>query len=421
MKLDIRTKRQDLTISDYVKDKPFRSTFVLSTGFGKSRVAIEILKRLDPPKILILVNSEKLRDFTWKQEFKDFDAMYLYERSEIVTYQLAAKWTQKTKNLDNHFVVADEVDFAADTLKYSKFFSEYPDLPVLGMTGFITEAKRPWFDQNLPVYTKYTTWQAQSDGILNKIKVHLVKFMLSTVQTNEVEYIDEYGKKKSFYQSDNDSYDYHQKAIERIAGKKAEAKAEYLVGNLTSIQLDKKLKSLDYLYNKAATKRRDVILNSEANIQIAKALIEYKCKEEGSKIITFSKRVANAQKIGGETQSFHGANRKAVNNTAFNAFLNGDINYLSVCGKIDRGVTIPGLNVGIFESYFGDDTKAAQRFGRLLRLKPDEVAEVFILVPYYNRKLQDGTFKVSPTVQLGWAKDMLRSTVISDYSVWDYR
>ena len=91
MKLDIRTKKQDATIGNYIQDTPRRCTFVLSTGFGKSRVAIEILKRLDPPEIIILVNSEILRDITWRQEFEHFDALDLWDRVRIETYQLVYK------------------------------------------------------------------------------------------------------------------------------------------------------------------------------------------------------------------------------------------------------------------------------------------------------------------------------------------
>lgn len=420
MKLDIRTKKQDATIGNYIQDTPRRCTFVLSTGFGKSRVAIEILKRLDPPEIIILVNSEILRDITWRQEFEYFDALDLWDRVRIETYQLVYKWKRESEPIHKDaLVVADEVDFAGGTNRLGNFFLEYPEIRVLGLTGFITESKKPWFNEHLPIYTTYTTYQAQMDGLLNKVRVTVVKFMLSDHRHREVRYLDKYGKQRSFKQSDNDSYQFHQKEIERISGKKAAAKQEYLTGSITSSELERKLKSLDYLYNRAAMKRREVLLSSLANIELAKKLYEYNSKL-GKKSIVFSKRTDNATAIGGKERSYHGKNTKRNNEKVFKKFIeDGDL--LCVCGKVDRGATIPGLNVGIFESYFGNDTKAAQRFGRLLRLKPDELAEVYILVPYYNREMKNGTFKVKPTVQLDWAKDMIRSTVVTSSRTWDYR
>jgi len=418
MNLDQRTSQQNETIDGFVADLPLRSTMVLSTGYGKSRIAIEILKRLNPPKILILVNSEILRDVTWKSEFENFDALDLWERVEIETYQLAYKWKKKDKELD-HFVVADEVDFAGGTDSLSKFFYEYPNLRILGLTGFITETKKEWFNAHLPVFKEYTTYQAQKDGLLNTVKVTVVKFMLSNERHRVVKYMDKYGKARSFTQSDNDAYQYHQKEVERISMKKSMAKQGYLIGELTRAELDMKLNSLSYLYNAAAAKRREVLLSSLANIEIAQKLIEYNQKRD-KKIIVFSKRTQVADAIGGEGRSYHGKNKKKVNTEAFNNFITGDIDVLTVCGKVDRGATIPHLSVGIFESYFGNDTKAAQRFGRLLRLKPDQEADVFILVPYYNREMADSSFKVKPTIQLDWAKDMIRSTVVLKSEVWDY-
>lgn len=44
-------------------------SLILPTGSGKSKVAIDLIKELEPDKILLLSNSQDLRDSNWKQEF----------------------------------------------------------------------------------------------------------------------------------------------------------------------------------------------------------------------------------------------------------------------------------------------------------------------------------------------------------------
>jgi len=68
-----------------------RSTLIVGTGGGKSFIAIEIIKALNPSNILLLTNSELLRDVNWKAEFEKFDCDWSKVQSE--TYQKMYKET----------------------------------------------------------------------------------------------------------------------------------------------------------------------------------------------------------------------------------------------------------------------------------------------------------------------------------------
>ena len=48
--------------------------------------------------------------------------------------------------------------------------------------------------------------------------------------------------------------------------------------------------------------------------------------------------------------------------------------------QLSEGINIPNLRVGIIWHAFGNERKAAQRIGRLLRLNPDETATVHLLM-----------------------------------------
>jgi superfamily II DNA or RNA helicase len=61
----------------------------------------------------------------------------------------------------------------------------------------------------------------------------------------------------------------------------------------------------------------------------------------------------------------------------FNA---GDIQRLACVAQLSEGINIPNLQVGIIWHAFGNERKAAQRIGRLLRLNPDQTATMHLLM-----------------------------------------
>jgi superfamily II DNA or RNA helicase len=60
-------------------------------------------------------------------------------------------------------------------------------------------------------------------------------------------------------------------------------------------------------------------------------------------------------------------------------FKEGKIDKLSTVLQLNEGVNIPNLRQGIIMHAYGNERKAAQRIGRLLRLNPDDKAIVHIL------------------------------------------
>jgi superfamily II DNA or RNA helicase len=90
--------------------------------------------------------------------------------------------------------------------------------------------------------------------------------------------------------------------------------------------------------------------------------------------------------------SYHSNNVDSEEN--LKQFKEGKINALSCVLQLNEGVNIPNLRQGIIMHAYGNERKAAQRIGRLLRLNPDDQAIVHILC-YKN------------TVDEKWVKDAL--------------
>lgn len=421
--MEKRNLKQEEIISSYLRAGPKRCTLELGTGFGKSKVAIEIVRWLEPENVLILVNSVHLKDYSWRKEFLQWDMLdYFDKHVDIVTYQTAYKYKKNINKLDGWFIIADEVDFAANVPEYSKFFYEYPDNTVLGLTGFITDTKKEWFEQHLPVFESLSASTAQSEGILNQLHFVFVKFDLSRNPNDlEVEY-KKNGITSHFKQSENNAYGYLDSKLSQCIAASASARQSCLLGEITQDDRDRKLSKLQYDIEMTTRKRADLLVNGIASAELAKNLRDHIITSNPStKVIIFSKRTNQSNKICGKSHVYNGSINKKAAQKNYEEFLDGTKNYLGVVDKINRGANIPGLKHAIFESFFSSDVESTQRFGRLLRLDPGDMAYVYILLPYYMKEGPDKTWNVTETQQVKWAREMLRSTKVKNHSIWDYR
>jgi superfamily II DNA or RNA helicase len=94
------------------------------------------------------------------------------------------------------------------------------------------------------------------------------------------------------------------------------------------------------------------------------------------------------------THSYHSQNPNSEQN--LEDFKNGTITKLSCVLQLNEGVNIPNLKVGIIMHAYGNERKASQRIGRLMRLNPKETAIIHILCykdtvdeQWVNQALQD--------------------------------
>ena len=395
---------------------------VLSTGFGKSKVALDIIKQLEPKKVIILVNSTILRDTNWEEEFKKWKMLTMFRKKvELVTYQLAYKWKKEEKDLSDYLIIADECDFAADTDELSKFFYEYSDCRILGLTGFITESKKEWFDKHLPIFTELTAAQAQDQGILNAIHFVFVQYELSQSPTSHTVTYKKGGVNKSFQQSESNAYDYTNKKAMIALGKGKKLYQEYMDGLIDGVEYGHLKQKLDWEIRRTTATRNNVLLESVSARTVTTNLIKHiRETKPKSKTIVFSKRTEQSLAICGISNTYNGKVPEKQRNINYANFCDGTTDLLGVCDKVNRGVNIDNLNVGILETFYGGDTKAAQRLGRLMRLNPDDVATVYVLLPYYMRREQNNTYTLQETQQVKWARKMLRSTTINSSEVWNY-
>lgn len=387
-----RDKLQNGIVDDFCALEKRRALIVAATGVGKTKVALMVLKKLNPPKVLYLVESKTNRDVTAPDEFKKWEMEEYLDRTLFMTYQLAHKMKDTGRNLDGYFVIADEVDFAF-TEEYGTFFTDYPYLDIFAMTGFVTPEKYKLFSFTLPMIVNITAEQMQEQEVLNKTRFIFVQFCLSKVRDLKIEY-KKNGEEMSFLTSENDSYKFFVKQEAEVTAKLMSAISNNDYTNIANYERQ--------IETVIPNKRAAMLWSLNSSVEIAKNLVfDIRLKDKNNKVITFSERTAQADKI--SPNRLHGKIKPKECDTIYDDFCSGNIMELATCSKVDRGANVPNLNYAIIESYSTEITKLHQRNGRLMRLDPSAVGTVYVLMPYYIEG--ENAF---PTRAVLWARTVLK-------------
>jgi superfamily II DNA or RNA helicase len=134
--------------------------------------------------------------------------------------------------------------------------------------------------------------------------------------------------------------------------------------------------------------RKAFINNHPKKIELARKIIEAR---EGKKIITFSNSVKMAESIG-IGAVYTGRDSKKKGRMTLEEFSNSDnINVLNSCNKLDEGLNVPGISVGIIIGTNSSEIKARQRRGRTIRAQDGKLAEIFYII-------------INDTVECQWFK-----------------
>jgi len=344
--------RQDIQMEALAAtDGKQRASVVLGTGVGKTLVGLTHMDRNTTPLMKCLVVAPKKAIFqSWKDDAVKFDKHHLLGRVVFTTYLSLNKHDPN----DYDVVYLDEMHSLLDS---HRGFLQLFKGKILGLTG--TPPKRDYSEKGklvqefCPVVFTFKADDAIENGILNDYKIVVHELRLSKEKNYQVT------MKNKTYMTDEES---------------------------------------NYVY---WSRRLDVGSGSVHMLRVMrmKALMEYPTKEKyakllfdsiESKCILFANTQAQADKLC--DHSYHSNNPKSEENLL--KFKDGEITKLSTVLQLNEGVNIPNLKQGIIMHAYGNERKAAQRIGRLLRLNPDDKAIVHILC-YMD------------TVDEKWVKDAL--------------
>jgi superfamily II DNA or RNA helicase len=309
---------------------------VLGTGVGKTLVGLTHIRNNTTELMRVLVVAPKKSIFqSWKDDAVKFDMQDLLGRMVFTTYLSLNKHNPN----DYDVIYLDEAHSLLDS--HRKFLNEYKG-KILGLTGtppkYKNSEKGKLVNEFCPVVFTFKADDAIENGILNDYQIVVHELELGTVNDYVVE-----TKGKKFVSSETKNYAYWGTRIDTGSGP-------------------------------------DHILR----VMRMKALMEYPSKERyakllfesiDSKCILFANTQVQADRLC--EFSYHSNNPKSEDN--LQKFKTGEIKKLSTVLQLNEGVNIPNLKQGIIMHAYGNERKASQRIGRLLRLNPDDKAIVHIL------------------------------------------
>lgn len=334
-----------------LKKADYNGIVILPTGLGKGKIMIDACLAIGSKKILYLCNTELLRDTMFKDELRKWDAAYLIDHIDFMCYQTACK----KKDMKYDIVLGDEFD-AALTPQYIKAITNNTFKHKILVSATLEDAKKRKALKIAPIVYEQKIREVIDAKALNKQKFYFVNFSLNA--------------------SENKKY------------LEYSAQFSYLL-NLPKSKLN------DFKLNQLKIFRKQ-FLNKLATGATAAKWVLAKLDNPKNKILIFTGLSEQADRIC-PPYSYHSKNdEKGLK--WFNAFNAGTINKIAVVNKVDRGLNIIGVNNIIFESTDSSKTKLVQRSGRGMRLKVDDILNVFFLIPYY--KTHRGEKK--PTIVQSW-------------------
>ena len=327
----------------------------ISMGVGKTLIGLKYMSHYQDAnmdKLKILIVAPKLSIFdSWRSDAEKFGISL--ENVEFTTYLSLNKF--QPANYD--IIILDECHSLLHS--HNLFLVQYTG-KILGLTGtpprYTQSEKGQMVTRYCPVLYTYITDDAVDDQILNDYRIIVHYLSLSSENNFPVK-----TKNGVFYTSEQKSYDYWTDRIMRAQSKKEE--------QISSVM------------------RMRVIMDFRTKEQYTKNLLS----EIEDKCIAFCNTQEQADRIC--EFSYHSKNPDSEGN--LDLFGNDHITKLSCVMQLNEGINIPNLRAGIIMHAYGNESKANQRIGRLLRLNPDDTAVVHILC-YKN------------TVDERWVKEALK-------------
>lgn len=311
----------------------------LATGVGKTLVGLMYLEKHMTPLMNVLIVAPKTSIIAeWRSQADKFQKESVLATATYSTYLSMNKHNPK----DFDIVVLDECHSLL--FSHREFLDNYSG-KILGLTGtppkHSSSEKGIMVDEFCPIVYTYVTDDAIEANILNDYKIIVHELRLDN--KNKSVKVDT--KSGGFATTEQANYNYWCGRVDSAGGGK-------------SAQI--------------------------ARVMRMKAMMTYPSKEKYTKLLADSIKskcliFANTQEQADKLckHSYHSQNAESADNLI--AFKEGRIDKLSCVLQLSEGVNIPNLRQGIIMHAYGNERKAAQRIGRLLRLNPDETATIHIL------------------------------------------
>ena len=381
-----RDERQEISINKWKTAKGL-GLMLLPTGFGKTIVAIKIIKKIKAKKgevnVLIVVPSDYLKQ-QWESILKKHNC------DDVSTVLIINTAIKARRNCD--LLIADEVHMFCG----KRFFNLFQLVTYKWFLGLTATLQRlDGLERKLlnifPIIDSITLDEAVKNEWISPFKQYKVE--LNVDLEEYIEYNRQFIHHFSFFDYNFDlamgclQYPIRYK-MHQVTGQPMKTIILHAMG-----------------FSKAMSNRMKFINNHPVKIELANKIIESRLKD---KIITFTKNVEHSKLIAyGDV--YHAKLSKKTKDRIVDEFNKKEFGVLNTCKALDVGADIEGVTLAILLS--GDSSKISkkQKLGRAIRFKEDKVAEIF-------------TFVIKGTVEEQWftkSNANLDYEIIQDYQLDD--
>jgi superfamily II DNA or RNA helicase len=331
------------------------ASVAVSMGVGKTLIGIKHMNshfQLFGSGKYLVVAPKKAIIQSWKDELEKHGYSYLISHIKFITYLSLSKHVHDS---DYSIVYLDECHNLL--MRHTNNLAKQNGI-IIGLTGtppkIASSEKGLMVQQFCPVVYNYFIDDAIEDGILNDYEIIVHKIPLSRYRNFIVK-----GKTRSWPSSEVENYAYWCNELEKINSPNR--------AQMVRIQ------------------RMRALMSYPSKAEYAKKLLE----GTTNKCIVFANTQDQADSLC--KYSYHAGNSNSEENLL--KFKAGIINKLSAVLQLNEGVNIPNLKEGIILHAYGNERKASQRIGRMLRLNPDEKAIVHILC--YEKTIDEHWVKMA--------------------------
>jgi superfamily II DNA or RNA helicase len=325
----------------------------LTMGLGKTLIGLRDMARLlvtgplleqsSGKPFLVVAPTQAILD-SWPQEAHKFGLAHLLDHITFTTYRSLAKTLAAGAY---HKLYLDECHSLKDSHEPGLKAHVAKKRSILGLTG--TPPTQDHSEKGrlvatyCPIVVDYTTDEAVLAGLLNDYRLVVHRLPLRTAR----DYVLTTKSGSQFTTSERENYHYWSKRLANAAQDPLPVETLRILRMQALMNYPGKGHYMRYL----ADQQTEKVLLFTCNQQQAEAQAEH---------------------------TYHSKNKHSQANLA--KFNTGEIQRLACVAQLSEGISIPNLRVGIIWHAFGNERKAAQRIGRLLRLNPDQTATVHLLM-----------------------------------------
>ena len=362
---------QEETINAIIQDKRFVIEY--ATGTGKSRIAVEFLKRVKPERILLVV-AETLHKNNWRHEFKKWGGLRIFNKVTVECYASLHKY----RNTEWDAIIMDEAHHIGTDLKIDILSSIKTEYIICLSATFPKRSLLPILEG---IYGKFIVktiglQKAIDNNLLPEPTIYTIPLYLNSNISSET-FVEEWGddRMKVEVSADYQSRWVYKKNRNLYPNIKMTVRCTpyqkylYLCDQYNYWKKQAKIGK-----NKIFAANKQMRWGSERKLflgllktQIVQKLLD---KLRDSRYVCFCTNIEQCDTLGGE-YSVH--SKKDNPDKIVEAFNNHKIDRLFFVLKGIEGMNFNDIEVGIIVQLFGKELKVVQTIGRFMRAEKPEI------------------------------------------------